>query len=371
MKSNSAIRWLGSTALVALMGWAGGQALAAGKDTTPPVISEISAPDVKEGTPLRVSGRVTDAGGIKSVSIKVGDKSISVPINMSTTNFSFSKDIDGVKAGSYKIYIDATDNSGNKAPQITKSVEILASPKISGVAGNTNIVGQPDRAPASASNKAKGFIAVDYFSDKGINLTITGSGFGKVRGKGNVTFSDRNVSTSSIVSWADGKIVVTPKTTTSSYAYNDNVTITVTTDSGSIATSSAKLVGTIMTRPWGQCTWEVANTRLQQGKSPPQSAYQNTASINKDYVPARWDAITFGTAHVGIIASAPTSVEEKQKDGTVKVTYSFKLQDRNANWDEAMATSDQKFVVMKNNKGQVTSLVSTFRRVLDATGYYR
>ena len=263
----------------------------------------------------------------------------------------------------------SNDNSSNSESNVVSSQNKTV--HISSITGNKDDVGQPPRAPKNASNITKGYIAVDYFNvTKRFQLTLTGSGFGDKQGKGSISFSDNSLKISKISNWTDHKIIFILQTTDYNYSFN-NVTVTVTTDNLEQDTIDAKIVGSIQTRPWGQCTWEVARVRLSQDLAIPPSAYYTNTSIDANYIPTQWDAIVFGdNAHVGIIISSPR-VTEKEQNGYTKITYEFTLQDRNSSWDEKPAkTSQHTFVVLKDSKGK-KSPVSSFSQIWAANGCYR
>ena len=102
----------------------------------------------------------------------------------------------------------------------------------------------------------------------------------------------------------------------------------------------------------------------------PPKAYATTASIDKDYIPARWDAINFSEKHVGIIATEPVSSQKTLANGSTETTYAFTVQDRNADWGEAVASTPLTFVILQTRDGKKT-LSSSFKRDYVATGYYR
>lgn len=257
----------------------------------------------------------------------------------------------------------ATANDSKKA-----KVSDTLSPEISGVTADTSIVGQPDRAPKTASNATKNFLPVDFYGIK--DMTIVGKGFGDK--KGSLSFADPKIEVSQIKSWSATKIVLTPKTNDYAFESATKTKLSVKTTTGESAAYLINIVGTIRTRPFGQCTWEVAKTRLAKNLTIPTSAYATSGAVDKYYVPQQWDAVNFGGIHVGIIDSVPVVTKTKNpKDNSTTIVYTFTIRDRNAGWDEAVKTGiPVKFSLIEDSKKTLTSQ-NDFKRVATAKGYWR
>jgi hypothetical protein len=138
------------------------------------------------------------------------------------------------------------------------------------------------------------------------------------------------------------------------------------------------VVGLIQSRGYGQCTWFVAKTRLAQSRKIPPSAYTNTINLSgiggiDNYVPAQWDALTYGTRHVAIITSPVTRTPSGATTGAI--TYSFTVSEMNALTDELESSSTRQYrVSAANAKGQrtvVQMIGSNAGASYVATGCYR
>ncbi|MFZ4858975.1 MAG: hypothetical protein ACOYL3_21580 [Desulfuromonadaceae bacterium] len=360
----------------------------------PTVLISVDRPSMNLGDTVTVRYTVQDSGGsgLNRVELWRGTDRNNlgpVPGKMSSLAGKGNGPVVGTitdvpsSAATYYYGIHVLDVDGNVGYDNGAQVVTVNSPdkaktnvKIDKIIGNQDDVGQPSRAFINAkvkvSNVTKGYFAVDYLNNSTrFQMTLTGSGFGDKQGKGSISFSDNRIKVSKITTWTDKVIIFIPQTTTYDYAFN-NVSVIAVTDNGNKATIDTKIVGSIQTRPWGQCTWEVARVRLSQNLAIPPSAFSTNIIIDENYVPRQWDAIVFGNnAHVGIISSSPTLLEEKQKNGDTKITYTFSLQDRNSAWDEDPSkTSTQTYVVLNSSKG-TKQVLSRFNRVGAATGCYR
>lgn len=350
------------------------------KDVSNPVINfvTVSKPAIKEGESLKISFQVSNAAGgsgLKNVVLMRDGKAQYSPLIKDKRKVDGSYNtLQSLPAGTYSYSVKAESATGNSTISAPVKVVISeGSAKITSIVGNSGIVGQPDRAPSTATNRTKGFYAVDYYPDKNVNLQIIGKGFGSKQGKGTVTFSDSGILLSKVVSWSDSKIIITPKTTNHNYTFNENVTITVNTDTGEKCNANnVRLVGTIATRPNGQCTWYVAKTRLNNNLGIPlPSAFSVTRAIDSSYEPHLFDAIVFGdNAHVGIISSSPILTYELKSDGRIAI-YTFELRDMNANWKESEGSASLEFRVHQNSQNKPDKIVSNFERAGKAKGFFR
>lgn len=216
-----------------------------------------------------------------------------------------------------------------------------------------------------ACNNAKGKY-YNYYAAESQNTSywlIKGSGFGAT--KGTVKSSDSNIALR-IDSWKDTeiKVIVSVRYT---YTANATVTLTVTNSSKQTVKKTIPVMGIIKTRGYGQCTWYVANKRLQNNLTIPTSAYSTTGSINEKYVPQRWDCLNYGGRHVGIITSSVTKTT--QKNGTV--TYSFTIGEMNAGCDEIASSYSAQFIVDTIGRKVTKNIGSKAGSTFIATGYYR
>jgi hypothetical protein len=295
---------------------------------------------------------------------------------------------------SYAVMLAASEASAvtitvadRRCPTVKASatVKVVTVPSTTGVSGVTSWAGQPSDAPPSASNVTKGFLVADYMpirsnggstgeATRMSTWTITGRNLGS---SGSLRFSNPALFARSIVSWTATAIVVVVGTNDAGFTYDNNVSVTVTRSDG--VTTAPVVVpkgvaGMIATRSYGQCTWEVARQRVKAGLSVPDPTAYSGPGITAAWVPAKWDGIAFGTSargHVGVIVSVP--VVSEAKVGTTWVrTYTFDLTDRNANWDEALATVSRTFkVTLDRQGGTPTGIYATVTRNFAATAYWR
>lgn len=254
--------------------------------------------------------------------------------------------------------------------------------------------GQPMARPIS--NKYVNYQVVAAPSNAALNVTtgstytwtITGTNFGST--KGSVWVLDPSMNSVpglsiTIQSWSDTKIVVianAPHTFTS----RSDTSLWVSRLSTRPAPASnldwsnraLPIVGLIQSRGHGQCTWFVAKTRLAQGLRIPPSAYTTTINLSgiggiDNYVPAQWDALSYGTRHVAIITSPVTRSPAGATNGAI--TYSFTVSEMNALTDEAESSSPRVYRVSAvNAKGQrtvVQMIGSNAGSSYVATGCYR
>jgi len=214
---------------------------------------------------------------------------------------------------------------------------------------------------------------------------LNGSGFCPPTGcsgkKGSIAFSDSAISAvpaSAITNWnnAGTEITFTPSFVSPpiQYKVNENVSVTITTPDGLVATlplptpgggpAMPGAIATIDGRGYGQCTWYVANQRLAQGLPIPVPAYytpsspsQNGGPIDATYVPQQWDVLDFTKLHTAIIVSPVTPTPVNNPDGSITTTYSFTIGEMNvgtcnakgickvSEWSEEPSTVQSTFVV--------------------------
>ena len=199
---------------------------------------------------------------------------------------------------------------------------------------------------------------------------ISGKGLGTE--SGNITFSNTDISFE-IVNWANNEIKIIPAVSYS-FEYDSKVTMSITNNYGITGTIDVPVMGILKSRGYGQCTWYVAKTLLEQGKCIPPSAYSITGSIDGNYVPMKWDALTFGKTHVAIIISDVTSTEVTKGKNRI-ITYTFEVGEMNADCKESASTYSAEFVINIDGKGNKTVLrnkMSSMKKTgAPATGYWR
>jgi len=273
---------------------------------------------------------------------------------------------------------------------VAKSSFNAAAPQITSVTGysdgvgvsNGRWTGQPSRAPASASNRYKNFLASDSYN-YGIATNpyfwdINGNNFGAVRGTVSIGPNPSPFTSITIVSWTATKIRI--KAVASRSYQSSAISFKVTTSTGSAsAPFNDNAVGIIKSRGCGQCTWFVAKTRLDNNNLsiPLPSAYSTTAAIpavgaaDRGYRPARWDCLNYSGKHVAIITSTPT--QTNNADGSI--TFTFTVSEYNATWNEALSTSTRTYKISKvNTAGKrtiQTGIGTNASTTWVASGYYR
>jgi hypothetical protein len=253
--------------------------------------------------------------------------------------------------------------SSAQAQSITAIGGYNAMPSVS----NGRWTGQPDRAPSTASNQYKGFLAVDTMNGASY-WTINGSGFGTARGSVGIDpgfVGPVPYSVSAIQSWSDNSIRVTVVGNYSMTAYR-NVRIWVRTSRGTVASRTDNVVAVPAGRGFGQCTWEVFFQRKSAGFNPPPQAYvTNAPAVGASYIPRQWDVLYWGTAHTAIITSAPQVT--RGSDG--RVTYTFTLTERNASWNEQRTVRTSSFAVRNGVVAQ--GIISNMNSRLAASSFWR
>lgn len=270
------------------------------------------------------------------------------------------------------------------------SVRVATVPQLKSInsASGRSYAGQP--ITTARKNTIKNYLLADHYPTRSngadhaaaeslSTVTLTGINLGT---SGTVLVSTPGIVVRKIRSWSPTAITFVLQSTNPEFTYDSAVSFSVRRSDGMMSQPLREaygIAGMIATRAWGQCTWEVARTRLAAGRVVPDSgAYAGTAVIDSSWVPARWDAITFpetagaSRGHVGIITSDP-QVRESRVGSTWIRTYTFTLTDRNANWDEALAATTQTFQVRLNRQGGTpTSMVTPlFRRGFVAYKYFR
>lgn len=263
--------------------------------------------------------------------------------------------------------------SATAAPLTISGVDGYTVP---GFINNGRWTGQPMANPRS--NAYKGFLAVESNYDAA--WEISGKNFGTT--PGSVKLIDavtlkplKNVSLV-VNRWTDGKITVTPKAG-HAFTYAKKVLILVSrvknpalvcSDTTSLWNDS--LVGIIQTRGFGQCTWEVAKIRKDNGLPIPPTAFTVTGPVGaKGYTPARFDCLFYPgrQPHVGIITSAPKRTANK--DGSV--TWQFNVTEMNARADEKESVFAATFTVKDAGTTRTVLKGIGSNSGLFATGYYR
>lgn len=272
---------------------------------------------------------------------------------------------------------DLVQNPGVKSPVSTPVLTEAPT-------GNTTWAGQP--IETAKKNATKGYFLADYYRNSSTEplttITLKGNGFGQY---GEIVISDIGLS-AEIASWSDSTIKFVLRTRSWTYAFNPSVTFSVINDKGNISAPSVArgVAGMIQTRPWGQCTWEVAKARLDNNFTIPlQLAYSGT-EIDKTWVPAIWDAITFekgggsSDGHVGIISTEPEYADKfsgPDKNGKKTLesrTYTFTIHDRNRRWDEEVGTADVSVRVDYGADGKPSAIdLSSFKVAYPARKFFR
>ena len=267
----------------------------------------------------------------------------------------------------------AQPSSGAAAPaQATE-----AAPRITLVTGHSDAVGvelgrwngQPAYAPATASNRYKGFLASDSYTYGSAAANpyywdIHGSNFGEQEGAIQVGPAPSPFGSVIVVRWTPTKIRV--KAVASRSYRASTITLRVVTYGGQISPLYRdNAVGLIKSRGFGQCTWEVAYQRLAAGLSIPARAYPAGTAIDHDYVPQRYDVLFWGDKHTAIITSEPVHVVAA--DGLK--TWSFMVTERNARWNEEATTRMSSFKVTGSQI--VEGVLSEATKLGTATSYWR
>jgi Kelch motif len=215
---------------------------------------------------------------------------------------------------------------------------------------------------------------------------INGSGFCPPAGcsgkKGSLVFSDpmiNSISASNIKTWTDSEITFTPSfmTTAFNYTVNTNVSVTMTTPDGLVATLplptpageplTPGVIATIDGRGYGQCTWYVANQRLAHHLPIPVGAYYTVGSIDGNYTPEQWDVVNFDKAHTAIIISPVTKQTEANPDGSSTIKYSFTIGEMNVGvcpttgspcevkaWSQQASTVGSNFTIAVSPSGTIS-----------------
>ena len=270
------------------------------------------------------------------------------------------------------------------------SAAVLASPpQITSVTGHSDGVGvsagrwtgQPLKAPATASNQFKNFLASDSYNYGIVSANpyywdINGKNFGISQGTVSVGPSPSPFTSISIVNWTGTSIRI--KVVASRSYQSSSIILKVTTSTGSTsAPFSDKAVGIIKSRGCGQCTWFVAKTRLDQGLNVPPSAFSTTAAIpvvgavDGGYRPARWDCLNYNGNHVAIITTTPS--QTNNPDGSI--TFTFTVSECNATWNEAASSSSRSYKLSKVNATGKRTIQAGIGTNASATwiasGYYR
>jgi hypothetical protein len=285
------------------------------------------------------------------------------------------------------------------------SLRIAAStaPTISSLTGNykndVNInagkfTGQSISNPKS--NAYKNYYVVDS-EHEACTWTLKGGNFGDI--PGDAWLVDRKTNKKEaivvkIINWKKDQITLVVKSVYNLAWGNENIFIQrkeVKDKNGKIIVSSetskgfpVDIVGAIQTRVFGQCTWEVARQRIANvgaGKYPP-TAYTITKSIDRTYVPQKWDCLAYDyrndksnsyIGHVGIITSDITRTPKTTPKATEVITYSFTITERNAKWDEAISTKNVTFVLSAEDKNKVRTVTTNISSDIGKTanGYYR
>jgi hypothetical protein len=244
------------------------------------------------------------------------------------------------------------------------------------VVANGKWTGQPSTCSAKLSTYSNDYLNYyaidDYYALTGETnpyyWIIHGSGLGT---QGEITFSNPNISGSQIVYWKNNEIKIIPSASYD-FEHDDNLALTIKNQWGLSDSINLPVVGMLKSRAFGQCTWYVAKTLISQGKCIPPSAYSTTGTVDEQYEPHQWDALTFGQAHVAIITSGVSKTEAPQGANTI-VTYSFTVGEMNANCGEKESTYNAQFVIKINSKGKnsvVRNDMSAIKKSA-ATGYYR
>jgi hypothetical protein len=236
-----------------------------------------------------------------------------------------------------------------------------------GAVVNGRWTGQPSWAPLWASNKYKGYLAIDtweWSSNASSIWEINGSGFGTAWGSVWLDpgyYCPCQFSVYQTISWSNTKIRVRVVGMWG-WAYATNVKVYVRTSSGATTYRPENIVAAPKGRGYGQCTWEVFFQRKNAGLAPPSSAYPGATSIGAGYIPKKWDVLFYNTSHTGRITSTP--VLKTYSDG--KKEYTFTITERNANWDEAISSTPSIFVVKNNSVLQKIAM-----KKLSATHFWR
>lgn len=232
---------------------------------------------------------------------------------------------------------------------------------------NGRWTGQPRYAPSYASNQRKGWLVAE--GDPAMTaaspywLELAGTGFGAARGSITVMRDPFRQSPvrATIVSWSDSRIRF--RLSTPVGFEGEAVTFVVQNAQGLRGTIGERVMGLLSTRGAGQCTWEVALQRLNSGLRPPPRAFPSSLAIDAKYVPRRNDVIFWGATHTGIITSVPVATVV-----TGRTSYSFRLTERNAKWNEARSETPATFAVLN---GKVVTGIRSIGLSYAATSYWR
>lgn len=192
-------------------------------------------------------------------------------------------------------------------------------------------------------------------------MTLNGSNFGT--STGSVQVAGR---TAKIVSWNAGKVVVDP---TVPYNWGPmSAVITVKSAAGASTTYAMGIAPAIRSRVYGQCTHEVARTRLAMGKQPSDTAYGSYTSFTPKYVPQAGDQLQWSGKHTAII----TAVSKSTSSGGY-TTWTLTVREANATCKNTINVYTTTFQVRSTGSSStITALPkSSASNLGNATSYYK
>jgi hypothetical protein len=282
----------------------------------------------------------------------------------------------GTSAPGTAVAVRSSIGVGTSTP-IAPGQATEAAPRITLVTGDSDGVGvelgrwngQPAYAPATASNRYKGFLASDSYpygsaAANPYYWDIHGSNFGDQEGTVQVGPAPSPFSSVIVVSWTPTKIRLKAVANRSYRA--SAITLRVIASSGLMSPLYRdNAVGLIKSRGFGQCTWEVAYQRLAAGLPIPERAYPSGTAIDRNYVPQRYDILFWSDAHTAIITSEPVYVVAADR----LKTWTFTVTERNARWNEEATTRISTFKV--DGSQVVEGILSEATRLGVATRYWR
>ncbi len=243
--------------------------------------------------------------------------------------------------------------------------------------------GQPPAAP-DPGDYFNDYVIEGYYNDDPLygkaaanpcKWIVNGTGFGDSSGE--IEFSNNDIGVANVI-WGDTQIKFVP-IVPYDFESDKNVQMTITNSDGVASDPiTIPVIGILKSRGYGQCTWYVAKTLMDQHRPIPDGpigAYTTTHAITADYEPWQWDALTFGRKHVAVIIGEVSRRDEPLQTGGTLTTYEFKVGEMNADppWGEKESVFDGVFAVRVDPLGRkriVTNKMSAMKGGW-ATGYFR
>lgn len=261
---------------------------------------------------------------------------------------------------------------------IVSSVAYAQAPQITSINGtspiswiqNGRLIQGYNNSP-NFPGKYPGRFLVDVnplLSHAGLWMTIVGSNFGST--PGTITFSSGEISVrANTVTWSNTSVRFIPQyPMVCPTGPLDNIRITLKRADGQTAVRACSIIQSVQTRPFGQCTWWAATSRLGVGKSIPQpSAYSYNITINQNYRPMPHDVVMWGTSHQAFISSTSRSISQIQSNPPkFRITYTVNLSQYNADWRESLSYFTTSFVL--DSTPGVSPLVTIVQGIKFNTG---